>query len=95
VRYFGNVILVAVDQEGNLAACIALTRTLLSTNGDAENPYLMIRGEMQLLLNDPLLKRQVENAVVTVQSQMPEIDLKTARNMKDEATVYASVLTSV
>jgi SAM-dependent methyltransferase len=75
--------------ERKLGDCIDYTRELLSTNRDAKGSYLMVRGDMQVVVNDPSLIQRVEKAVARVKGQMPEIDRKTEQDMQREAAALA------
>ena len=75
--------------ERKLADCVDYTRKLLSTNRDTKGSYLMVRGDMQIVVNDPSLRQKVENAVASVKGQMPEIDCKTEQDMQREAATVA------
>lgn len=62
-----------LEQKGILADAINHTKTLLDKNGG----YIVIRSEMQAILNNPDLKRDVESAFNSVKEKMPEIKAKT------------------
>ena len=81
--------LVSLAGKRKLADCIDYTRKLLSTNRDSRGSYLMVRGDMQIVLNDPSLRQKVEKAVAKVKSQMLEIDCKTEQDMQREAAALA------
>jgi SAM-dependent methyltransferase len=81
--------LAALAGERKLVHCVDYTRKLLTTNRDAKGSYLMVRGDMQIVVNDSSLRLKVEKAVARVKGQMSVIDRKTEHDMQREAATLA------
>lgn len=73
-----------LSQNGKLGECIDFTRKLLDDNRDRKGGFLMVRGTMQVVMNDAGMKPKIERAVAAVKVQMPEIDRKTESDMVKE-----------
>ena len=77
----------ALSANGKLGECIEFTKELLAQNRDRDGGFLMVRGSMQIIMNDPALKPKIDRAVAEVASKMTEIDRRTEAEMAREAQV--------